>query len=66
MGPVTAAADLITRVVPLAPKRVLAERFGSAAPTGKRHAADSAIIPGLCGEHPEALATAPIGPRAPK
>jgi len=55
MGPMTAAADFITRAAPLAPARVVAELFGSLALTGKGHATDSAIILGLCGERPEAM-----------
>jgi L-serine dehydratase len=44
LGPMTAAADFISRVAPLTPARVVAELFGSLALTGKGHATDCAII----------------------
>lgn len=67
VGPMLAANRFVTDLdhSGLATKtsRICAELFGSLALTGIGHATDSAILMGLCGEHPESIDTTTIAGR---
>jgi L-serine dehydratase len=67
VGPMLAANRFVTDLesAGLAPSvhRVGAELFGSLALTGIGHATDSAVLMGLCGEHPESIDTTTIAER---
>jgi len=67
VGPMLAAkrfvTDLESEGLLSKTQRIRAELFGSLALTGIGHATDSAILMGLCGEHPQSIDTTTIAER---